>query len=414
MAVHPKKYAIDNSGFLFLSQMERNHSNVYRFCARLAEPVSPELLQKAADRIFTRFPTIYARFRPGFFHYSMEPLKQAPRVCADPGILRTMSSRELKDCAYRIYYRDCEISIEAFHSLTDGYGAIVSLRTLIAEYLHLKYGLDSPERQQMLCSGAVDWDAELRDAYLDYGREKPWRPANRHSYQLTPQNRDWNPKIHCQDFSTSALLAAARHHGVSMTILLSGIMAEVIMEQQGRQAARKKKQPVRIMIPIDLRRQFPSKTLRNFVLYALPTLEWEEKDLPLGERLVRFREQFRQQAERSVLAGQISANVRIQGRWWFRSIPLAVKCSLMKIGYRFFGERNSSITVTNLGPVAFSDTLNPHILGISVHLTPRRGSPYNCAIISSGETTSISISRFSAEQELEEMFFHRLRTLVEA
>lgn len=48
--INYKKYPIDNSAILYLAQMRKNHSNVYRFCATLTEPVCPELLQKAADR----------------------------------------------------------------------------------------------------------------------------------------------------------------------------------------------------------------------------------------------------------------------------------------------------------------------------------------------------------------------------
>ena len=52
-------YSIDNSALLYLAQMRRDHTNVYRFSMTLTEPVCPELLQKAADRVYTRFPTIF-------------------------------------------------------------------------------------------------------------------------------------------------------------------------------------------------------------------------------------------------------------------------------------------------------------------------------------------------------------------
>ncbi|MBQ2854255.1 MAG: hypothetical protein IJE81_02145 [Oscillospiraceae bacterium] len=406
-------YPIDNSAILYLAQMGPDHTNVYRFSLTLAEPVCPELLQQAADRICPRFPTIFAGFREGIFSYAVIPAVSAPRVQADPGLLKTMTRSEMNRCAYRIYYDSHEIAIEAFHALTDGYGAIASFRTLAAEYLFLRYGIDSPERSGMLESGEPDWQEELRDAYLDHAGGKPSGVPNRQAYQLTGENRDWRVKASVEPFSTRQLLDAAKESGISVTAMLSGIMAEAIMELQRKNSPSGREKPVRIMVPIDLRRKFPSRTLRNFILYALPTMEPEEAQLPRRERLQRLHHQLRQQTSRDALAPQIARNVRLQASWCFRMIPLKLKCFAMRLAYRFFGECNSSITLTNLGPVPLSEELKPHIQKIEVHLTPRRGSPYNCALISCGDTTCISITRFGAMPELEELFFSKLRSVLE-
>lgn len=183
------------------------------------------------------------------------------------------------------------------------------------------------------------------------------------------------------------------------------------MEIQKKHNSGKAYRPVRIMVPIDLRRQFPSKTLRNFILYALPTMEPGEEQLPRMEMLRRFQEQLRSQTEKQLLAAVISRNTRVQQNPLFRIVPRRIKCAAMRTAYRFFGERNSSITLTNLGPVAWSGELRQYVRFVDVHLTPRRQSPYNCGLITCGDVTSISISRFGAEPELETLFFGKLRSL---
>ena len=407
-----ESYAIDNSAILYLAQMGRDHTNVYRFTMTMTEPVCPEILQRAADRVCHRFPTIFAGFRKGPFSYSMIPAHRAPRVREDPGLVKTMMPSEMEHCAYRIYHSGCELIIEAFHALTDGYGAMMSFRTLAAEYLRLRYGLASPEYSEMLERNEPDWETELRDSYLDHAQAKPSGMPNRQAYQLEGKDRDWQTKISVEHFSTGALLRAAKNSGVSMTAMLSGIMAEAIMELQQKRNGKKHK-PVRIMVPIDLRRQFPSRTLRNFVLYALPTMEPEEMELPRLERLRRFHHQIRSQASKDLLAAQVSRNVRLQRSLLFRMIPRKLKCAAMRLIYRFFGECNSSITLTNLGPVALSEELRQYVRRIDVHLTPRRKSPYNCGLITCGDVTSISISRFGAEPELEPLFFSKLRSCLD-
>lgn len=406
------RYPIDYSAILYLAQMRKNHTNVYRFAVTLNAPVCPEHLQKAADRIHTRFPTIFAGFQPGFFSCCVVPSGSAPRVMEDPGTLKTMSVREIQSCAYRIFYSGNQIIIEAFHALTDGYGAIASLRTLVAEYLHLKYGVASLERQEMLENGEPDWVGELQDSYLHYATEKPSRLPNRSAYQLRGENRDWNTKVSTQKFSTAALLDASRRHGVSLTAMLSCLMAEAIMELQNRHMAEHSGKPVRIMVPIDLRRLFPSRTLRNFILYAMPTMELAQAQEKREDRMNSFHRQLQQQVTRKALGSQISANVAIQRTAWFRMIPLQLKLTAMRLAYRYYGECNSSITLTNLGVVPFSEALKPHVHSIDVFLTPRCQSPYNCAVISCGDTTSISISRFGARPEVEELFYEKLGSIL--
>lgn len=405
-------FPVDYSAILYLSQVEPNHTNVYRFTMQLNELVCPEALQKAADRVFSRFPTIFAGFRPGFLDYRLVPMETAPRVLPDHGLLKTMSPEEMEKSAYRILYKDNEVSIEAFHALTDGYGAIMSFRTLVAEYLFVRYGLHTPERTEMLEQSEPDWETEWADSYLDYARENPSRPANRPAFQLSPGERSWEVKEYVRSYSTTALLTAGRRCGVSMATLLSGLMAETIMELQKETVKPGKEKPVRIMVPIDLRRQFSSKTLRNFILYALPTLEWEEAELPRAERFSRFQTQLRSQSSRDYLAPQIAANVNAQQLWIYRMLPLKLKCTLMKLAYRFFGECNSSITLTNLGSVAMSGEMREYVKDFSVYLTPRRTSPYNCGLISLGDTTNIAITRFCKTARLEKRFFQKLDGLI--
>ena len=80
----PKTFAIDNSALLYLALMRKRHTNVYRFSMTLKHSVDPGTLQQAVDRVYRRFPTIIAGYRPGFFQYTMVPAQQPPQVRPDP------------------------------------------------------------------------------------------------------------------------------------------------------------------------------------------------------------------------------------------------------------------------------------------------------------------------------------------
>lgn len=407
-------YPIDNSSILFLAQMRRNHTNTYRFTMTLTEEVCPETLQKAVARVYRRFPTIIAGFRPGFFEFSQVPADTPPQVRPDPGCLLTMTPEEIRECAYRVLYRGKEISIEAFHALTDGYGAIASFSTLVAEYLRLRHGLALPAGYPLLDVQEAPAQQELDDGYLAHQEGKPLHLPSRYAYQLPgDREKSWDVRVFGRAYHTQRILDAARSYGVSATALLSGVMARAIMALQQRHRAGHAEKQVRIMVPVDLRRLFSSSTLRNFVLYALPTMEPDQRDLPLRELLRSFQSQIRSQLDRKQLASIMSYNVKAQLNWLFRAVPRAVKCAFMRLIYRYFGESNSCITLTNLGELKLPEAMRPYVRGAQVFLTPRARSPYNCAIISYGGLLSINISSFRKEPELEEIFFAELEKALE-
>lgn len=406
------RFPIDNSAILYLALIRKDHTNTYRFTMKLKEAVCPETLQTAVDHIYRRFPTIIAGFQFGFFRSYQVPVTVPPRVQPDPGCLITMSKEEIRRCAFRVYYQDTTIIMEAFHALTDGYGAIACFTTLVAEYLRLKHGVHIP-----VCETLVDPEQspclrELEDAYLQYEEGEPLHLPSRYAYQL-PGGNSMRDAIytHTVRIPASRILEASRIHGVSITALIGTAMAAAIMEVQNRTPSGSAK-PVRIMVPVDLRRMFPSRTFRNFILYVLPTLEPKDSHNALSQRLRSFADQVQSQLDPNRLASIMAYNVRTQRSRFFQLIPLSLKLIFMRLAYRYFGESNSSITMTNLGNVRFPEQMQPFVEGIEVILTPRARSPYNCGIISCNGQLSIHISRFRKESEFEAIFQNKLEEIL--
>ena len=401
-----KTFSVDNSAILYLALMRKKHTNIYRFTMTMTEEVDPNLLQQAVDQVYRRFPTIIAGFKPGLFQYTVVPAQKPPVVRPDPGLLIPMSKKEIAECAYRVYYSGNDLIYEGFHAAADGYGAMTSFTTLIAAYLKLRHSLTIPVSHTLRDIHEEPQPQELEDSYLLHCDAQPKNLPSRYSYQLPGEYS--TPEVYptSRFYPTESILASARKMGVSMTSMLSGIMASAVMEVQKRH--RRKLQPVRIMVPADLRRMFGSTTLRNFILYALPTMEPGEEKLPLKELARRFQEQTREQLSPERMLSRVAYNVRTQNAFWYRFIPLELKRLAMRIGYKYFGESNSSITLTNLGSYRLPPQMVPYVKKLWVTLTPRAGSPYNCGVLGMEDRISITLSRFCPQPELEEIFFGKL------
>ena len=402
------RFAIDNSSILYLALIRKDHTNIFRFTLTMSEDIQPELLQLAVNNVHRRLPSIFAGFRPGFFHYTQVQADQPPQVQPDPGCLITMTREEIARCAYRVYYRDNLIIIEGFHALSDGYGIAASFCTIAAEYLKLRYGIQIPTGYPVLDCSMEESPEEVEDSYLKYADAKPLHMPSRYSYQLPGKEASHDHvSQHPLVYPVEDLLKAARSRGVSITALLSAVMASSVMEVQ-KQCSSRKMRPVRIMVPIDLRRTFPSKTLRNFILYALPTMEPEEETLPLEQLAQKFSRQIKEHLQKDNLAGIIAYNVKTQSSPFWKILPSGLKCGLMRLAYRFFGESNSSITFTNLGNMALPEVMIPYVKDIRLTMTPRARSPYNCGMFSYNGNFMLNICRFPQESRLEKIFTEKL------
>ena len=403
-----RKFSIDNSAILYLALIRKHHTNIFRFTFTLKEDIQPELLQTAVNQAHRRFPTIFAGFRSGFCQYSQVPAENPPQVMHDPGLLINMTLEEIACCAHRVYYHGKELIIESFHAITDGYGMIAILSTITAEYLRLRYGIQVPVGYPVFDLKESPKMEEMEDSYLRYADAKPLHMPSRYSYQLPGSNPKCGP-VHQTifEYPVEQLLRIARSYGVSITALLSAVMASSIMELQHNRKASKPR-PVRIMVPIDLRKIFPSRTLRNFILYALPTMEVSEYGASLKVLAASFSKQMKAHLEKDNLGGIIAYNVKTQDMPIFRILPAGIKLGLMKLAYSFFGESNSSLTMTNLGNVAIPETMIPYVNSFRLTMMPRVRSPYNCGMYSYNGNFFINLCRFPANSQLEEIFVRKL------
>ncbi|MFR0733177.1 MAG: hypothetical protein ACLSHU_02245 [Oscillospiraceae bacterium] len=146
----PKKWMrLDNAAKIFPAVKRRDWSNVFRLSATLTQPIDPLLLQEAVRLVAPRFPSMLVSLHRGLFWYYLEQVPEPPRVRPDSSCpLVHMTSRELETCALRVLYFRNRIAVEFFHSITDGNGGLVFLKTLTAAYVSARWHLHPTLRRE--------------------------------------------------------------------------------------------------------------------------------------------------------------------------------------------------------------------------------------------------------------------------
>ena len=208
---------------------------------------------------------------------------------------------------------------------------------------------------------------------------------------------------------TAALLETAHSYDATATVFLAAVMAEVILRyQEARCPERKRRKPVKITVPINLRQLYGSRTLRNFALTLNPGVDPRMGDYSLRELCRVMAAQLAAEATPQQMAGRIAANVTPQQNLLIRAVPLPIKSLIMRIVYRQRGESKGCINLSNLGLIRLPAEMTPWVRRMDLVIGTQRSYPNNCAVLSYSESTYISMIRNIQESELERRFFSRL------
>ena len=405
---------LDNSAKIYPAARRRNWSNVFRESVTLREEVDVSVLKKALDVTVKRFPTIVARLRKGVFWYYLQEVEFPPAIRQEHSYpLAFMSGREMRSCALRVLVYHNRIAVEFFHSLTDGNGALVFLKSLTAEYLEQKHGITIPCEHGVLDRREPPTAEEVEDSNLKYAGPVPASRRATTAWHVTGERRD-DDFLHLTCFSlpVKETLALAHEKGVTLTVLLSAVMMMALIGLQKEKVANvRKRKPIKVLIPVNLRQLFPSKSLRNFVLYTTPELDPRLGEYTLEEILEIVRCKMGQEITPKFMGSLIATNVNDEKSPFVRLIPLPIKNLVMKAIFDSVGEKKSCLSLSNLGAVKLPEIMKPYIERMDFILGVQAAAPYNCGMLSYGDTVYLNFIRNIHEPALERHFHAVLREL---
>jgi len=404
-------YRLDNAALIFPAIIRKNWNNVFRVSATLKENVDPDLLNQAIADLAPRFPTFFVRLRAGFFWYYLQRTEKPVQARPDYAYpLTHMSRKELKTCCVRILWFEKRIAVECFHSVTDGTGGMAFLQNLVARYLELKYGGEIPHEGNILDYREEPKPEEQRDCFLLCGAEGSVGRAEATAYRLEGEPEpDGFRHIITGIVPTDTLLEKAHEQKVTVTAYLAAVMGEAICARQAQQGRTgRKARPVKITIPVNLRKTFGLDTLRNFTLAV--NIGYDPR---LGtythEQVCRLM--YHQLAAETIpqrMAGRVSTNVDLQRNLLLRLVPLFLKRIAMRLVYALSGERKGCLNISNMGMISLPEAMAGQVNRFDFVIGVQYSYPNNCSVASWHGKTCINMIRSIRDAELERLFFSRL------
>lgn len=403
-------YKLDLSAIVYPTLQRKDFSSVYRLSVILKEEIQPEILQQAVDTALKRFPTYKAAIRKGLFWRYLEPnVRPGPFVQPDiKNPCMPMPFKANNRYLIRIYYHHCRIALEAHHSLGDGTGGMCVLQTITAVYLRLL-------GHEISCGGFVlDVDEtpdpeELEDAYIRYANAqvRPPRPGEKTYRVRGTKEPFYTLNIIDGILSVKEIAKVASSYDATITEYLNACLLYALMQKQ-QHDWHKKLRPVKIAMPVNLRRFFPSKTLRNFITMVYPSIDPRLGEYTFEEIITQVHFYMRYYINEKFLRGDITTNAATQQNPVIRVIPLFIKDFVVRLFYTKVQDKNSSAGLTNMGALKVPEDMKPFIERFDIYMGQPFSSRTNCAIISFEDILTINFASSIKESDVERYFFKKL------
>ena len=398
---------LDNAAKIYPAARRKNWSNLFRQSVSLSENVDVQVLQSALDVTVKRFPSIAARLRKGAFWYYLQQVESAPQICEEYSYpLVFMNREEMRKCAFRVIAYENRIAVEYFHSLTDGNGALVFLKSLTAEYLEQKYRVSIPFENGVLDRRELPKEEELEDSFLKYAGNVPTSRKDTNAWHMSGEpQKDGFLNLTCFQIPVKPALELAHKHNATLTVFMSAVMMKALLNLQNEKNPNTKRQKrIKLLIPVNLRNLFPSNTLRNFAMFTIPELDPRLGAYSFDEICKIIQHKMGTEFTEKHMSCVIATNVNDERNPLVRLIPLPLKNAVMKAIFDSVGEKKSCLTLSNLGQVKIPEAMAQYVRRFDFILGVQAAAPYNCGMLSYGDTIYINFIRNIQDAELERHF----------
>jgi hypothetical protein len=181
-----------------------------------------------------------------------------------------------------------------------------------------------------------------------------------------------------------------------------------IQDADPSQRNRGRRKPLKLELPANMRKVFPSGTMRNFSLFMMPLIDTRLGFWTFEEILDTVKHSMALSMRPKELLKTITRNVEAARSIFIRILPLPLKNIFMRTLYKILGENLFSGLLTNLGPSRIPEPLASKILKMELLVTPTVQLKTTAAVISHGDILAVSFGSVIEETDLERRFFTRL------
>ncbi|MBN1799061.1 MAG: hypothetical protein JW822_10810 [Spirochaetales bacterium] len=406
-------YRLDNAATLYTLISSSKITCIFRIEAHLKRTININRLQLALDNIIERFPYYRVNLMPGLFWHFWNTNLARPRIIADSEYpCEQMPLTKNGIFPFRVRAYKSSVAMEFHHSITDGTGALIFLQALLAEYLKPK-GVKDKKKNNIFKPGQTPELSEYEDAYKKYFKKSVPSPLKQEKVFSLPYKL-CKSKPFCRTtgiIELDDINPVIKKLNVSITEFLSAVFLysfqDILFNIPGSKRKRHIR-PIRIMVPVNMRKIYPSATMRNFSLYVNPEIDPRLGRYSFSDILKQVYHYMRVEVNEKYISKQIKRNVRAELHPLLRVTPLFLKKLILRIATTILFSRVNNGVLSNIGRIEMPSAIRHEIENFQFLLPPSSGVKICLAIAGYKEKLYLNFARIYREAEVEKQFFRKL------
>lgn len=168
---------------------------------------------------------------------------------------------------------------------------------------------------------------------------------------------------------------------------------------------------MKVLLPVNLRTLFPSRSLRNFASYITRRSIPAPGTIPSPRSAPPCTTGWAWRTTPTPCCSKFAANVASEKSPVLKVMPLVIKNIAMKAVFDTVGERKSCLCLSNLGAVELPEAMAPYVQRLDFIIGVQAAAPHDCGVVSWNGTMYINCIRSIQEPELELHFYRVLQRL---
>ena len=391
---------LDNSAKIFPMSTGEKYSTVFRISAVLKNDIQPEILQKAVINTLEKYEAFKVRMKAGLFWYYLEQNNKEPIVEEERDYpCKYINPRRNRGYLFKVTYFKNKINIDIFHSLTDGNGGTTFFREIVYTYLEMCYPEDL--KQENRKTRKIEYDIE--DSYIkNYDKKAHSNEPNPRAYELKGKKIKLGAisAIH-QIIDLEQLKKECEKYDVTVTQYLTAVLMYAIYSENY-----KGKKPLKVCIPVNLKKYYPSKTISNFFSFIM--INGKRKQENFDEIVSLVKQEFKEKLSEEEILKTMSDNVKLGNNIFIKLIPLILKNIIVRLSYLEI-RKHSTITYSNTGRVGIMGEYQKYIDYFMILISPDPVEKIKCSSCTFENKIVFTFTSILNNNKIEKAFYEFLK-----
>ena len=395
-------FPLDDAAKIYPVSMEHGVMSVFRLSVNLKEKVIPELLQMALTFTIKRFPSFATTLKKGVFWHYLDSTKRCFNIYEEKDVpCQALKVSHTGSQSFRTLYYNNRISIEFFHVLTDASGGMEFLKSLLSEYIRLT-GVIINSQNKIL---NINDNPDISEFVNEFANiEKTPNASGLYNKTATQMTGNLSKIKPCRilNFKMQAdkLKEVAKKYNVTVSTYILSLMFIAC-----KSACEIYDGEFAIQVPVNMRKFYTSRTLRNFSMYCgirLPISQIQDVE-SIKDEIVN---QLTIKSSKEEMHKMLYATKRLIKN--IRLIPLIIKQPIAKFISGLLGDLAFTSTLSNIGVVDLPEEYKNYIQNMEFILNTSTTNRASCGLITYNNIATLSITKMTKDPSFENKIYELL------